>query len=56
MGRGYFTNEEVLMSESKKHVYHDLDSLAGTWTSEDLAEFEENMRFLEQIESDEKRD
>jgi hypothetical protein len=33
-------------------IYHDLDHLAGTWTEEEYAAFQDSIREFEQIEED----
>lgn len=38
--------------KAKKHVYHDLDNLAGTWSKEDNQIFEENVKSFEQIDEE----
>ena len=44
----------ALRLEKKKFrvVHHDLDSLAGTWTAEDLQEFEEHTRPFSEVDED----
>ncbi|MBS3909191.1 MAG: hypothetical protein KGZ93_06150 [Actinobacteria bacterium] len=36
----------------KKTVYHDLDSLAGTWSSEEAEEFERHLEEQRRIDED----
>lgn len=38
--------------ERTRPIYHDLDHLAGTWSSEDAINFQENTKFFEQIDED----
>lgn len=34
-------------------IYHDLDHLAGTWSSAEVNEFNANINYFEQIDADE---
>lgn len=36
----------------KRTVYHDLDSLANTWSEEDFQAFEQNVIFFEAIDEE----
>lgn len=36
----------------KKHVYHELDYLAGTWTKSDVKSFENNTKSFEMIDKE----
>lgn len=36
--------------ERKKPIYHDLDHLAGSWSSAEEKTFEENTKYFEQID------
>lgn len=44
--------EQGLGCSRKRHVYHDLDHLAGTWSAEDVKEFNENTQAFEQIDKE----
>lgn len=44
--------ERGLEFTSKKHVYHDLDHLAGSWAAEEEKTFKENTQSFEQIDKD----
>lgn len=37
---------------AKKVVFHDLDHLAGTWTTKDKEKFDENIKAFEQIDEE----
>lgn len=37
---------------TKRHEYHDLDQLAGTWTEEDAAEFARTVSDFEQVDKE----
>jgi plasmid stability protein len=37
-------------TKQRQALYHDLDALAGTWTSEDAAAFEENLGRLRKVD------
>ncbi|MBA3722487.1 MAG: antitoxin [Parachlamydiaceae bacterium] len=37
---------------TKKIVFHDLDHLAGTWTSKDKKEFDDHIKSFENIDRD----
>jgi hypothetical protein len=45
---------ESLGIEKKKRsvVYHDLDHLAGTWSADDLAEFESAAAIFERVDEE----
>ena len=45
---------EALGLAKRKHrtVHHDLDALAGTWSDEDLAEFENATTVFEQVDEE----
>ena len=36
----------------KKHTYHDLDHLAGTWDKKDAAAFKKQTQYFEKIDTD----
>lgn len=38
--------------EVQRPTYHDLDSLAGTWSKKDAAEFKKNTEFFEKIDKE----
>ncbi len=38
--------------EVKRPTYHDLDSLAGTWSAEDEKKFRKNIEYFEKIDKD----
>ncbi len=44
--------ENGLGFSKKATVFHDLDHLAGTWTTSEVDRFEENTRFFEKIDKD----
>ena len=45
-------NSMGLIHEVKRHQYHDLDKLAGTWSIKDANEFEKNIKDFEKIDKD----
>jgi hypothetical protein len=44
--------ERELGLSSKKNLYHDLDSLAGTWSSTEEKSFKEDTKSFEQIDKE----
>lgn len=38
--------------EVKRPKFHDLDHLAGTWSSSDIKEFKENTKYFEKIDKE----
>lgn len=45
--KGLGVNQQV-----KKTIYHDLDHLAGTWSSADAKSYEKNTQYFEQIDEE----
>lgn len=41
-----------IIQPSEKIIFHDLDSLAGTWTKEDAQEFFEHTKSFEKIDKE----
>lgn len=44
------SNRDALIGGKKNRKYHDLDSLAGTWTAAEAAEFDASVNVFESVD------